>query len=125
MSDGNKTNRRIEIGGILFLLAGPILWALHFLAIYGAQSTLCALGEPGLGILNSVNVAIIGATVVGVTVLGWLVIAPNALQRMMSDAQSSDTFIISVMRLLTLLSIVAIIWEGAAFSLLPACDQVR
>ena len=40
----DRNSPRQMIGTLVFLIAGPILWAVDLTVIYGAQSSLCAFG---------------------------------------------------------------------------------
>jgi len=117
-------------GAILYLLAGPIIWAAHLLLVYGPQSALCAFRVTGMA---AAEPWLISALVAGVTVLAMAAIAlilwrPRRTARFFRFDTASDgqrSFVISVMRLLAVLSLIGIAWAGATTLLLAPCAQLR
>src|SRR5690606_1276841 len=63
---------RTMIGTLVFLLAGPIVWAINLTLIYGAQSSLCAfeVGAAEGGTNGAVTAAIVVATLGTLGALG-------------------------------------------------------
>ena len=104
-------------------LAGPLIWALHFGAVYGGQHVACATGllTPGLTRLG-VGVATIAA------VLAILMVWAHA-KRLVTPARpvSADVpaFLEAVTLFLLGLSLFAILAAGLAGILLPACPPLR
>jgi hypothetical protein len=118
-----RAARRLEVlmAQIVLLLVGPIVWALHLTAIYGAHAVLCARDIP----------ADIGAAVVmittGVALLALLAGAGAAWPRLRGGDSGSATasFQASAMGLLALLSAMAIAGAGGTALIVPACAVLR
>ncbi|GLQ55343.1 hypothetical protein [Devosia nitrariae] len=126
----DTSSNRQMIGTLIFILIGPILWALQLTLIYGAQSSLCAF-EVGIG-ANGGNVLAAG-TVIGASVLCMALavaafVMPGASYRLITGASSPDDqwpFLTSVMRILAGLSLLAMLYAALGAVLLPACAQLR
>lgn len=67
-----ETRRETGSGTDLWrVIAGPCLWATHFLVIYIAAAVYCEkAGRDAL--LDPVRLVVIGATVAGLAALGWV-----------------------------------------------------
>ncbi|MHA6298328.1 hypothetical protein [Devosia sp. CAU 1758] len=123
MDDRNSS--RQMIGTLVFLIAGPILWAIDLMLIYGAQSSLCAFGAlplPGVSI-------IVGGTSVGLALMAggiWLWPEPS-FRTLAGTSPPTDQwpFLRGTMRLLAALSALAMLYFAAAALLLPACGGLR
>lgn len=122
--DDSKSSRQM-IGTLVFLIAGPILWAINLTVIYGAQSSLCAFGA---ATPSAIALLIGGATlalgVASVMSLIW----PQPLFRVLTGAvppAEQWPFLRGVMRLLTALSILAAVYFGLAILLMPTCAPLR
>jgi hypothetical protein len=97
----------------LVLFAGPIIWALHFLGIYGFAGVVCA--RPGLqGLLTW---GVVGAGLLALAALGAAMLA-----RPRKDAISDSVFLRRVSTGLAWLAAVAIAWETAAVLYFPHCS---
>ena len=112
------------------MLLGPILWAAHLAVIYGAQSTLCALGISAVRgpAVSLVAVVTTLATVVVLGLLAVAILAPRALSRRLRAASWSmpaQRFCDRIMVLLAMLSACGVIWAGATVLLVPACPPLR
>jgi hypothetical protein len=109
--------------GIVFaVLFGPIVWAAHLLVLYGAHAVLCATvgragGAPGL---------LVPIFALSTALALVLVAAPLAFPRRFAGllygrAEGEDRFLQSMMRWLAGLSLVAVVANGVAVVLVPAC----
>lgn len=103
----------------LLIFAGPLIWAVHFIAIYGFTGILCArlsarLEWFGIGI---VSWGIVVATIIAIAAIGavYLWAAPKRA------VQDNRAFIQWMSAALSLLSIIAILWETLPIFLIPAC----
>jgi hypothetical protein len=104
---------------ILRLFSGPIIWAIHFLTVYGFTGVLCArpaLHHAWLGI-SLFAWGIGAATLVAITAVALLHFRD---WRARLRAHQSD-FLHLTASGLGLLSIVAIIWETMPVFIVPAC----
>jgi len=123
-------NIRRTIGTVVFLLAGPIVWALHLLLTYGSQSALCAFshqtGAEGFIVdpVNTIIVVTLGAVFAS---LPFFARPAGAYKLLAGDhaPENQWTFFRSVSQLLTGLSILAVIYAGTAVLILPTCAQLR
>lgn len=118
------------MGTLVFILVGPLVWTLHLTVIYGSQSLLCAL-NPGedRSMGNAAVVAIIlVATAAFVAVAGFSVARPSFVHALIARADlpaDQAGFIVTIMRVLAWLSILAMLYAGLGAVMLPACDQLR
>lgn len=103
----------------LLLFAGPLIWAVHFVVIYGFIGIVCARPPASAGWLG------IGIPVWGITAASLIAIA--ALMIIYLTVKPRDTlrdnhiFIRWMSLTLSLLSMIAIIWETLAAFLVPVC----
>jgi hypothetical protein len=116
---------------LVYLLAGPLIWAGHLFLVYAPQSVLCAFRFTGIA---SVGPMLIQAVVVSVTVLAAAALLltiwqPRATARLLRAAGfldgESGAFMVSVMRLLSALSLAGVLWAGVTVFFLQACPQLR
>lgn len=99
----------------LRLFSGPTIWALHFLAIYGATGVLCArpaLRQDWLGISAI-------AWMLGTAAL--LAVAAIELIHARDWRDRKTDFMRMTASGLALLSIIAIVWETVPLFLVPEC----
>src|SRR5918995_3628146 len=97
------------IGGIFYLLVGPIIWAAHLVLVYGPQSALCAFRADGMiAVAPFVITALVGVlTVISMAALALVLWRPRQIARLLrfeAAAESDRRFAISVTRLLAALS---------------------
>jgi hypothetical protein len=103
----------------LLMLAGPLIWALHYLFIYSVHGVMCA--RPGIhtawvGVPASAWI-IVAAGLVALAAMG--VIYARLRDRMPPLADAS--FMPWLAGALSLLSAVAVVWETVPVLLVPAC----
>lgn len=125
---GYRSNRQ-DMGTLIFILLGPIVWAIHLTLIYGSQSSLCAFnaGESAAG-RNVVVGIILAATVLCIAATGYSAARPGFVHALVARATlpaEQAGFIVAVMRLLAGLSILAMLYAGLGAVMLPACEQLR
>ena len=103
----------------LLMLAGPLIWAAHFLAVYVYAGILCA--RPRW------NVEWLGLSIAGWGTVAASVVALAAMAALLVFARARGVehdnriFIRWISIGLSLLSAVAIIWETVPVFLVPAC----
>jgi hypothetical protein len=105
----------------LWLLVGPVVWALHFTILYGAHTLLCAVRGPDGG-----RAVMLVAVVATGAALAMLAVAMLGARSPRAEAGSSDrtaaaAFVRSATSWLIVLSAIAIVWAGAAALVVPAC----
>ncbi len=112
-----------------FLLAGPILWAIHLLLAYGPQSALCAARKTGVADMGDgvVSAVVVAVTAVLAVPLVLLLLSPRGAARLLRFREEGDDrrFSASVMRWLAALSLAGVVLAGAAALLLDPCAQLR
>ncbi|MCD7058659.1 hypothetical protein [Pelagibacterium xiamenense] len=128
MSDA--TSPRRMVGTFVFILAGPILWAIQLTAIYGSQSALCAagIGTSSGGGNALVLWSVVIASLIPAGVATWAILAPAASYRLLAGERGDAAqwgFLRGVMRLLTGLSILAMAYAALGAVFLPECASLR
>lgn len=105
--------------GFLSTLAGPLVWAGHFLFVYGLNGVICArpaLQSHWLGLPWS-SWVICGASLLALAVMAVLYRRLRGRLPTVGDPR----FLPGLARALTLLSALAVIWETVPVVMLPAC----
>lgn len=129
MRMGPRSNYQ-GIGTLIFILLGPIVWAVHLTLIYGSQSTLCAFnpGEDRSGGNDTIVAIILAATIACVAVVGFSAVRASFVHALIARAAppvEQVGFIMTIMRVLAGLSILAMFYAGLSVFILPACDPLR
>ncbi len=102
----------------LLLFSGPLVWALHFVTIYGFTGVLCArAGANGswLGLSTATWVLGAAALVAAAAIAACMAVAPR------EGAPAHRRFVRWVARGLGALALVAIAWETMSVLLVPGC----
>lgn len=103
----------------LLMFSAPIVWAVHFVAMYGFTGILCA--RPWL------NVEWLGLKVSAWGVLGMSLVAILAIALLYFKVtpkhvvEDNRVFLRWMSGTLSLLSILAIVWEALPVFIVPAC----
>lgn len=99
----------------LFLasLAGPIVWALHFFAMYATQTLIAAHG----GSVVTFRLIALVLTLLAIAAIGFCVLSMRPDRRPRSDVAQ---FLSLLAAGLAGLSVLAILWTGLAAVLLDA-----
>ena len=116
MSQVPASRRESFVLVTMILLVGPLLWALHFTALYLIHTLVCvgfAREAPAL-----VPVIILAATLLAAAPMVLFLFWPRLLQRYHGDVGS---FLRTTLALLLVLSLAAIAWGGMSALLIPAC----
>ena len=126
----DSTGETAIASAIVFMLLGPITWAVHFLVIYGGQASACALQVSGSLELQEVYVAlfVIVVTALFGAQLGFFAWRPAAAARLLhfdADEEESQAFSTKVMQALALLSLFGVVGSGAAAFMVDACAAIR
>ena len=100
------------------LLAPLLIWAAHFAFVYGFVGLACARGwaRPERTAFDVVSLVVFAATAAACAGAIWSIAAARGL-RPLPDLE----FLHGLTRGLGLLALVAMIWEGAAIFIVPAC----
>ena len=102
----------------LLLFAGPLIWSIHFLAIYAFTGIVCA--RPGAAAswwgIGVVTWALAGAGLAAIAAIAaFFAVKPR------DAAPDNRSFIRRVSAGLGVLSIIAIVWETMTVFLVPSC----
>jgi hypothetical protein len=101
---------------LLAMLFGPIVWALHFTALYGTHTIVCAHATTG----DAATITALAATVAALALLlAGAVVAYR--RRTTQHANATTRFCRDVMLLLTLLSACGVAWAGATALFVAPC----
>jgi hypothetical protein len=103
----------------LLLFSGPLIWAVHFVTVYGFIGILCAR-PPVKGAWLGFGVAAWGVTAASLLAIAAMA-AVYLLVKPRDMAPDNQTFIRWMSLALSLLSAIAIIWEALAVFLVPVC----
>jgi NO-binding membrane sensor protein with MHYT domain len=103
----------------LLMFSGPLIWAVHFVSIYGFTGILCARPPVSLEWLG------VGAAVWVIAAASMLAIMAMAALYLFAKprdaAPDNRVFIRWMSATLSLLSGIAIVWEALAAFLVPLC----
>jgi hypothetical protein len=100
---------------LLFAMAGPIVWAIHFFGLYLAESFLCPPAvSAGSGIVRPFAVIL---TIVALAVLIWLRVNARTPPKPPSGTSSALSFKCPLIDV----SIVAVLWTSIPLFLIEAC----
>ena len=100
----------------IMVLIGPILWAIHFAALYLTHTLVCASLTRDAPALIPVIIGI--ATLLAAAPILLFLFWPNLLGRWHGD---SGAFLRATLKLLLVLSLVAIVWGGISGFMVPMC----
>jgi hypothetical protein len=111
---------------ILGAISAMLVWAAHFLLVYGAQATACARGATGATLFGQplVPALVLGLTAVSLLAVG--VIGLRAWRRLRSglsgqEGEDEPQFTVWMTAAIALLAALAIIWEAAPAVILRPC----
>lgn len=101
------------------LWIAPVVWALHFLAIYGFTGLSCA--RPG-----GAGAAIVPAFVITVTIAAIAVLCATIVLAMRDHRRSNglpgvSRFVHGLTSATAALVVVAVVWEALPVLIVPAC----
>jgi hypothetical protein len=108
---------------ILLLFAGPLVWAVHFLAIYGFTGVVCA--RPGAGGPQWLGLGWTGWAIVALGGVAVLALAACLRARPRSGSPDNRAFLRWTALALGALALLAIAWETLAVFLVPACSTLQ
>lgn len=112
-------------GAILFLLAGPILWGGHLLAVYTFHAVACAAAGPWATTIVPASIVVATLAAAGALLLAFSF--PGKLAQTLRCAYPGDDqpFLIRAGRLLTVLALTGVLWTGSGALALAPCAQFR
>lgn len=111
-------HRSVFTHDFLLLMAGPIVWAVHFVAIYGFVGVACARPAPQWQWLG---VGWAGWVVVAMGAVALVALAACLLVRPASGEPDNRRFLRWSSVALLALAALAIAWETLAVFMVPGC----
>jgi len=107
--------------GLIWAVAGPMIWAAHFFLMYAAQTALCtAMPGRAAGHVTSAGIALTAVAGLALLVLiGHRFATTHRDQG--PDIAPSRPFLGHVQVALAALSLLAVIWAAVAAAALPVC----
>lgn len=104
-------------------IGGPLIWALHFGAVYGGQHVACRAALAGDA---GIRTGIIAATIAAILVLlAVFLLARRLVQPAPPADPDVPAFLHSVTAWLLGLSLFAVLASGLAALMLPSCPSLR
>jgi hypothetical protein len=111
--------------GIVFaVLFGPLVWAAHLAVLYGAHASVCAAASTvgGGGPPSPIVPALALATAIALGLVSLPLAFPKRFDGFLSArAEDEKRFLLSLMRWLAGLSVVAVLANGVALLTVPPC----
>lgn len=121
----SRNSMRAAVGTLLFLLLGPITWALHFGMTYALQSVTCAMAPESYPAMQWVAGA---ATLLAAGTAAVAAYWPLPFAKLTGAdrwAVRRSDFLARAMRLLALLALIAIVTLTVPLFLLVPCGTLR
>ncbi|MDW9356084.1 hypothetical protein HR059_22865 (plasmid) [Sinorhizobium meliloti WSM1022] len=112
-------------GAILFLLAGPILWGGHLLAVYTFHAVACAVGGSWATTIVPGSIVVATLATAGALLLAFSFPGKLAQALRCADQGDDQPFLIRAERLLTVLALTGVLWTGSGALALGPCAQFR
>jgi hypothetical protein len=110
--------------GIVFaVLFGPLVWAAHLVVLYGAHASVCAATSTVGGAPGPIIPVLALATAIALVLVSLPLAFPKGFARLLSVRASEDEnrFLLSLMRWLAGLSVVAVVANGIALLIVAPC----
>ena len=113
-------------GRLVEMLAGPLIWAAHFLFIYIFQALACARGFAGVSLLGTGIVPLTVGMATAVAAVATVLMLFRAMRDLGAIGPATEQDAERFMNWMTAagagLSLVAILWDGLPVLLLPSCQ---
>lgn len=116
MKNGLASRHEAFVFVAIAVLVGPILWAIHFTAIYLIHTFGCLILQNNVHQL--IPLLLLIATILAAAPPLLFLYWPRLLEYYKGDA---GPFLRSTLKLLLVLSLVAIAWAGIAGMVVPVC----
>jgi len=116
------------VGTLIYILFGPIVWAVHLTIIYGFQSAGCALTgySAGFSFYGALGIALV--TAIAALKLLAAALWPSLIERGLGASTWGGELHAgnrTIMRWLAGLSIFAVLASGLAVFIIPVCASLR
>jgi hypothetical protein len=110
--------------GIVFaVLFGPLVWAAHLAVLYGVHASVCAAASNAGGSPDSIIPVLALATAIALALISLPLAFPKGFAGFLSARATGHEkrFLLSLMRWLAGLSVVAVAANGIALLVVPPC----
>lgn len=113
-------------GELANLVAGLLIWAVHFAVVYGAHAIACARGLSERTLLGFGAVPLVVGVATALALLGSGIVLAIALRdlrtlRGRDDATDSQRFLTYTSATIAGFSMLAIVWVALPAAILPPC----
>lgn len=111
------------MGIVIAVLFGPLVWAAHLAVLYGSHASVCAAAGRAGAPLGPLIPAFALATALALMLAALPLAFPKGFSALFFVAKSEveTRFVLSLMRWLSGLSVVAVIANSLAVLLVPPC----
>lgn len=115
------------VGTILFMLFGPIVWAVHLGVSYALHAALCAADDRLPLSPSDLPWLLGGATAIAALALAAALAIPGTVRTTLRAVNEGEqaAFATTVMRILSLLSLFGVAYFGLAMLVVPVCLPLR
>jgi hypothetical protein len=108
--------------GIVFaVLFGPLVWAAHLAVLYGVHASVCAAASNAGGSPDPIIPVLALATTIALALASLPLAFPTSFAGLFSAQMPKERFLLSLMRWLAGLSVVAVAANGIALLVVPPC----
>jgi hypothetical protein len=106
---------------VFSVLFGPLVWAAHLALLYGVHTSVC-VAAPNVGGSEDPIVPALGlATAIALALVSLPLAFPRSFAGLFSARMPESGFLLSLMRWLAALSVVALVANGIALLIVPPC----
>ena len=111
------------MGIVIAVLFGPLVWGAHLGILYGTHASVCAAAERADASLGPLILVFALATAVALMLAALPLVFPRRFSAFFFVGKSEDEtrFVLSLMRWLAALSVVAVVGNGLAVLLVRPC----
>lgn len=111
------------MGTAFAVLFGPLVWAAHLAVLYGAHATVCAGASAAGGSAGPIVPLLALATAIALALVSLPLAFPAGFASRFSvrATEGEGRFLLSLMRWLAGLSVVAVVANGIALLIVPPC----
>jgi hypothetical protein len=111
------------MGVVFAVLFGPLVWAAHLAVLYGTHASACAAASTVGGAPGPIIPVLAFATAIALVLVSLPLAFPKGFAGFLSARATEDEnrFLLSLMRWLAALSVVAVMANGIALLIVPPC----
>jgi len=105
-------------GTLVYILAGPILWAVQFTLIYAGHTAACLPGAPES---LAIPVVAVPTAVAALAAVVFITRHGDFARMLGAPAPPRAAALHAIARITALLALVAVIWSGIGLALIDSC----